>query len=84
MPNQTIKGFKLLYRASENDFSVAEFHEKCDNVNNTLVLMETEFGKVVGGFNAQKWNENSGYSYDSQTFIFSLSLKQKLNNQTGE
>ena len=56
MPSQTIKGFKLLYRASENIFSAAEFHNKCDNVNNTLVLMETEFGKVVGGFNAQKWN----------------------------
>ena len=75
----------MLYRASENNFSIAEFHKKCDNINNTLVLEKTQFDKVIGGFNAQKWNEvASNYSYDSKTFIFSLSLKQKLTNQTNQ
>lgn len=35
-----IKSLKLLYRASDCYFSIAEFHNKCDNVPHTLVLME--------------------------------------------
>lgn len=32
---------KLLYRASENDFLVSKFHEKCDGVGNTLTMVLT-------------------------------------------
>lgn len=31
----------LLYRASENNFSVAEFHARCDDKPNTLLLAKS-------------------------------------------
>jgi hypothetical protein len=47
---KTIKGVKLLYRASDNGFSVERFHEKCDGIANTLTLVWTEFDRKIGGF----------------------------------
>lgn len=34
-----LKGAELLYRASENNFSVAEFHKKCDDISHTLTIL---------------------------------------------
>jgi hypothetical protein len=58
-----IKGFfkkdiallKLLYRASDNYFSVRKFHEKCNGVSNTILFVKTEFGKKIGGYTPLKW-----------------------------
>ena len=69
--------FKLLYRASKNAFSIEEFHKMCDNVPNTLVLVETEFGKVIGGFSTSPWKSKKKQwvaDKDKISFIFSLSL----------
>ena len=37
-----MKGLKLLYRASEHNFSTKKFYDLCDNIPNTLVLAKTE------------------------------------------
>ena len=47
---------ELLYRASEHKFSAQSFHKKCDNIADTLTLVKTEFGKVIGGFSHYAWN----------------------------
>ena len=70
--------FKLLYRASENDFSVAKFHKNCDNKSDTLIIAKTEFGRVVGAYTPLKWNSNAANyvnDVDRKTFLFSLSNK---------
>ena len=51
-----VTSFKPLFRASEEEFKAAKFHNKCDNVKGTIVIVESEFGKVFGGFNADTWN----------------------------
>ena len=80
---ETIKQFKLLYRASENNYSVADFHQKCDEKPNTLTIIRTEFDKVIGGFTPKKWGQSGSYLTDEEgkTFLFSLSLKQKMDCQ---
>ena len=55
---KTPVNFTLLYRASENDFSALKFHEKCDNIPNTMLLVRTEFDKVIGGFTPLAWNSS--------------------------
>ena len=52
---------RLLFRASEHGFKVAKFHEHCDNIENTLTLVRTEFGKTVGGFTKYKWSQGTNY-----------------------
>ena len=72
--SQTIIGFKLLYRASENGYQVATFHAKCDNIPNTLVIARTEFGNIIGGFTQLPWNMSHAYGNDTErkTFLYSL------------
>jgi hypothetical protein len=59
--------FKLtrIFRASEHDFKAAAFHERCDDLENTFMLVKTQFGKTIGGFTKYKWNAaNQDYVKD--------------------
>ena len=71
---------KLLYRASENNFKVDKFHEKCDNIPHTLTLCETVYGKIVGGYTPLVWNKSGRKLKDESgsSFIFSLSNNHKF------
>lgn len=51
---------KLLYRASENKFSMEKFYEKCSNIHNTLIVMKTEFDKIIGGYTPLTWKKYEG------------------------
>jgi hypothetical protein len=53
--DKVISYMQLLYRASENQFLTKRFHDTCDNIPNTLILCETEFGKKIGGFTPLCW-----------------------------
>ena len=36
-----VKSVKLLYRASDYGFLVSKFHEKCDGIPHTLIILKT-------------------------------------------
>ena len=79
---QRVDDLKLLFRASENRFDIKEFHKICDGHNNTLTVLETEFGKVIGGFTPIAWSSTKKHwAADKQlkSFVFSLSMKEKFN-----
>ena len=64
--------YKLLYRATnDGDFS-SKFHEKCDNIPNTLVLIETSGERRFGGFTTQTWDGDDVNKKDNNCFIFSI------------
>ncbi len=73
---------KLLYRASENNFKIDKFHEKCDNIPHTLTLCETVYGKVIGGFTHLAWDKakhgQCQKDESGSSFIFSLSNNHKF------
>ncbi len=79
---------KLLYRASENEFSVKRFHEECDGIADTVTVIWTEFDKKIGGFTPLKWSspKNGAYATDNgkESFIFSLTHNDKLTLQKPE
>lgn len=77
-PKQNLKSFNLLYRASENAYSVAEFHKKCDNISDTITILETEYGKVIGGYTPLAWNSSKKHwaaDKSMTSFIFSIDLR---------
>ena len=59
-----------------------KWYEKCGNVPNTLTIVETEFGKVIGGFTTFKWVRNGQYQSavndEKNNFLFSLTNNDKL------
>ena len=70
-----------LFKASENGFRAAAFHEKCDNISDTLVLVRTEFGKTIGGFTHYPWLPKSPEWFSDagrRAFIFSLDMQEKF------
>ena len=75
---RNIKSFNLLFRASENDFSVPEFHTKCDNITHTITILKTEYGKVIGGYTPLAWNSSKKHwaaDKSMSSFIFSVDLR---------
>ena len=49
-----------------------EFHTKCDNKPNTLIIIKTTNGNVFGGYTDQSWSGNDSWKADPNSFIFSL------------
>jgi hypothetical protein len=79
-PKQNVRRFSLLFRASENKFSVSDFHKVCDEIPHTLTIIETEYGKVIGGYTPLPWNSSKKHWAADKTmnsFIFSLDLRER-------
>ena len=75
--------WKLLYRASEHDYTVSSFHEYCDNQASTLVIIKSSGGWIFGGYTTRLWNGKDIYDDteynptlqkrdDDNAFIFTL------------
>lgn len=47
---------QLVFRASEHNFLARAFHERCDKIGDTLVLIRTEYGKIIGGYTPLTWD----------------------------
>jgi hypothetical protein len=76
-----------IFRASENGFKAAAFHQKCDNLEDTLVLVKTQFGSIIGGFSHYKWNAaNSTFVHNEgkQAFLLSFDKGEKYVPQNGQ
>ncbi len=50
--------WRLLYRASEHEFSAKSFHECCDNKGPTLVIIKSSGGWIFGGYTTQSWSKS--------------------------
>ena len=78
--NKEIKEIKKLYQASIDGDGAINFHNKCDNIPNTLVLIKSAENRRFGGFTTQIWEYISPpgkWKDDKNAFLFSLD-KQKI------
>ena len=50
-----IKKVKRLYQATVNGCEPANFHLKCDNILNTLILIKSSRNRRFGGFTSINW-----------------------------
>ena len=76
--NKRIKRIKKLYQATVDGGDTINFHNKCDNIPNTLVLIKSEGHRRFGGFTPIPWKSEGGYKKDPEmkTFLFSLDNKK--------
>ena len=51
--------WKLIYRASEHEYSAESFHQYCNNKGPTLIVIKSSGGWIFGGYTTQSW---SGWS----------------------
>ena len=74
----------LLYKASADSDKAMAFHEKCDNAQSSIVLVETTKGKRFGGFTACSWEGDCIDKKDEDAFVFSLDKMMTYDNIPGE
>lgn len=63
--------WELLYRGSQNGFGAHDFHAKCDDYTNVLVVIKSRNGNVFGGYSNVSWSLN-GPIKDNSAFVYSL------------
>ena len=64
--------FTLVYKAFDMGDKAETFHEKCDKLNMSLVLIETDKDIRFGGFTMKSWEGNNIKKKDNNAFVFSL------------
>jgi len=74
-----IKSMECIYTASQSNYDCSVFHNKCDDVGPTLVLIQSEHGHIFGGFTKESWRDTSGpkgragtWKEDKDAWIFLL------------
>ena len=66
------KKLELIYRASRDGMASANFHQKCDNKNPTIVLYQNTKDSIFGGYTSLAWSNNGDYRPEQNAFIFTL------------
>ena len=74
--NKEIKEIKKLYQATRDGDEPFIFHEKCDNIENTLVLYKSAGNRRFGGFTSECWTSKGETKLDKNSFLFSLDQKK--------
>ena len=54
--------WKLIYRASEHEYTVESFHEYCDDKRPTLIVIKSSGGWIFGGYTTQSWSGRGIYN----------------------
>ena len=57
--------WKLLYRASEHEYTAESFHKCCDDKGPTVVIIKSTGGWIFGGYTTQSWSGDSMLSTTS-------------------
>ena len=74
----------LLYKATFDSDKAKAFHDKCDQAQSSLVLIETDKGKRFGGFTTCSWAGECEEKKDEDAFVFSLDKMMTYDNIQGE
>lgn len=64
---------KLIFKGSQHGFTAQIFHELCDNMGPTLTVVQSEQGKIFGGFTSIPWSspDVDKEHTDLSAFVFS-------------
>lgn len=85
------KIFHLCYRASRDGWLGNDFHDHCNHLSNTLVVVKTTTGYILGGYVETWWNfpiDPTILQADKNAFLFSLTnpsnAPQKLKHKSSD
>ena len=76
-----IESLQLLFRGSKDGFKAKTFHEKCDDIHDTVVIVRTdgETNNTVAGYSHYRWNKpnNRNWVNDAGKKAFLLQLNRR-------
>ena len=74
--NKEIKEIKKLYQAKSDGGKTEIFHQKCDNIKNTLIFYKSTGKRRFGAFASKVWKSKGESKLDKNCFLFSLDKKK--------
>ena len=74
--------YKLLYRATEEQYSSSKFHSKVDNYKNSIIFIKDVNNFIYGGFTTRTWDGNRVFKSDKNAILFNLDKEKyyEINN----
>ena len=54
--------WRLIYRASEHEYTASSFHECCNDKGPTLIVIKSSGGWIFGGYTTQSWSGRGIYN----------------------
>jgi hypothetical protein len=51
-----IKKIDFKFKASSNGFRLPKYYQECGDLTNTIIILKTTMGKIVGGFTPLSFN----------------------------
>ena len=64
--------YKLLYRASEEQYLAKNFHSKVDEFKNTIIFIKDVNNFIFGGFTRKTWDGTRIFKSDQNAIVFNL------------
>jgi hypothetical protein len=55
---------KVIYTGSVNGFNAANYHQLCDQKKDLVTLIQSESGRIFGGYRSVPTTNNSGWVKD--------------------
>ena len=71
--------FNIVYKATELGDKARIFHQMCDGLYSSLVIIKTNKGVKFGGFTTKNWSGLNIKKNDNHAFVFSID-KNKIYN----
>ena len=67
---------KLLYKASVDGDDYKIFHKKCDNMGETVTIINSEQNKLFGIYTIESWDISKENKNDKTVYLFSLDTRK--------
>ena len=64
--------WKLVYKGSIDGFCPTDFHSKCDSIEKTITIIESDENHILGGYTDKAWSSKEEYINDPDAFLFNL------------
>ena len=63
---------KEIYKGSRDGDGASSFHDKCDDLIGSLILIKSNDEIIFGGYTKQKWDGDCKFKFDNDCFLFSF------------
>ncbi|GBC09559.1 hypothetical protein RclHR1_08990003 [Rhizophagus clarus] len=71
--------FNLLYRASRDGDTVAEFYNKCNDKGATIIVAKiANSNKIFGGYNPLQWDSSNSWKFTRESFIYFIADRKDV------
>ena len=70
---------ELIYRGTRDGSSSNDFHNKCDNKGESIILIKNDKDNIFGGYTSYPWGKDDNYHSSPDSFLFTLTNIYNIN-----